>query len=113
MNREPLLTGQIDLLLLSVVSRGALHGYAIIERLRLLSGGAFELREGTVYPALYRLERLGLLRSEARAVSGRTRRTYRVTAAGLDTLAKRRSAWDRLVRDVNAVLGLAGGGAHG
>ena len=111
MNREPLLTGQIDLLLLSVVSRGALHGYAIIEQLRLLSGGAFEFREGTVYPALYRLERLGLLRSEACAVAGRTRRTYHVTPVGLDTLRDRRSAWDELVRNVNSVL--LGGPVHG
>ena len=58
MEKDPLRTGQIDLLLLSLVARGPAHGYAVIELLRLRSGGAFDLPEGTVYPALYRLERL-------------------------------------------------------
>jgi PadR family transcriptional regulator PadR len=104
MNREPLLTGQIDMLLLSVVARGPSHGYAIIEQLRLRSRGAFELREGTVYPALYRLERAGLLSSAVGHVAGRPRRTYRLTGAGLAALRERRDAWRELVRSVNAVL---------
>ena len=55
--------GQLDLLLLSAVSSGPAHGYRMIERLRERSEGAFDLREGTVYPALHRLERDGLLES--------------------------------------------------
>jgi DNA-binding PadR family transcriptional regulator len=57
------LRGQIDLLLLSVLASGPAHGYRVIERLREQSEGAFDLTEGTVYPALHRLERTGLLES--------------------------------------------------
>lgn len=113
MNREPLLNGQIDLLLLAVLARGALHGYALIETLRGQSGGTFDLREGTVYPALYRLERAGLLRSDSRKVGGRPRRTYHVTDSGRAALRERRSAWEVLVRQVNAVLSGEGQVAHG
>jgi DNA-binding PadR family transcriptional regulator len=104
MKPEPFLTGQIDLLLLSIVSRGPIHGYAIIEALRSRSGGVFELREGTVYPALYRLERLGLLASDVQPVSGRPRRNYRLTRSGAVALRARRAAWDAIVRSVGAVL---------
>jgi PadR family transcriptional regulator PadR len=104
MKQEPLVTGQIDMLLLSMIARGPSHGYAIIEQFKQRSGGAFELREGTVYPALYRLERLGLLASEVREVGGRPRRNYRLTAAGTTALRRRRAAWEDLVRNVDAVL---------
>lgn len=104
MERDPLLTGQIDLLLLALVARGPLHGYAIIEQLRRSSRGSFDLPEGTVYPALYRLERLGLLKSDPQRFSGRTRRTYRVTRAGLTTLRHRTVAWRELVRSMESVL---------
>lgn len=108
MEREPLLTGTIDLMVLSVIARRPAHGYAIIGQLRLRSGGAVDLPEGTVYPALYRLERAGLLTSSARKVEGRTRRIYRVTAAGRAALRDRKGVWDSLVRSVAAVLGEAG-----
>ncbi len=107
-----MLVGQIEMLLLAVVSRGPLHGNAIIEQLRLRSGGEFDLPEGTVYPALYRLEEAGLLRSDASLVSGRTRRTYRLTRAGVRALRERRSAWARLVRGVDVVLGGAAVDGH-
>ncbi len=104
MAKEPLLSGQIDMLLLSLVARGPLHGYAIIEQLRQRSRGVFDLPEGTVYPALYRLEASGLLESDAREVSGRVRRTYRVTRAGRAALKERENSWRALVRGVDAVL---------
>lgn len=107
MEREPLLTGTIDLMVLSVIARRPAHGYAIIGQLRLRSGGALDLPEGTVYPALYRLERRGLLTSNARKVEGRTRRIYRVTTAGRAALRDRKGAWDSLIRNVSAVLGEA------
>ena len=105
MERDPLLTGTIDLMVLSVIARRPAHGYAIIADLRLRSGGSLDLPEGTVYPALYRLERAGLLTSAARKVDGRTRRTYRVTSAGRAALRERTGAWVSLVRSVSAVLG--------
>ncbi|HKQ60392.1 MAG TPA: helix-turn-helix transcriptional regulator [Candidatus Polarisedimenticolaceae bacterium] len=104
MEREPLRTGQIDMLLLAIVARGPVHGYAVIEQLRLRSAGAFDLPEGTVYPALYRLERLALLESGQHEVAGRTRRTYRITRAGRQVLREREQAWRRLVEGVDAVL---------
>ncbi len=102
--KEPFLTGHIELLLLAILSRQPLHGYAIIEHLRTRSLGAFDLPEGTVYPALYRLEDQGLLSSASQAFAGRPRRTYRLTSAGARALEARQTDWTALVKAVNAVL---------
>ena len=104
MKREPMLAGQIDLMVLAVVARRPSHGYAIIEALRMRSGGRLELAEGTIYPALYRLEQAGLLVSEARKVGGRTRRTYRITRAGRGALRERERAWREMVDRVDAIV---------
>jgi DNA-binding PadR family transcriptional regulator len=104
MPREPLLTGQIDMLLLAVLSRSPAHGYAIIEKLREGGSGLFDLPEGTVYPALYRLEALGLVTSDVRKFEGRVRRTYRISKTGLRTLRERESTWRRIVQSVDAIL---------
>ena len=104
MKKEPMLTGQIDLLLLSQVARGPMHGYAVIEQLRARSDGVFDFPEGTIYPALYRLESLGLLESNADKVSGRVRRMYRITPAGRKALEEREASWRAFVRGVEAVL---------
>lgn len=92
------------MLLLSLVARGPVHGYAIIELMRQRSRGVFDLPEGTVYPALYRLEAGGLLESDAREVSGRVRRTYRITRVGRAALKERETRWRALVKGVDAVL---------
>ena len=76
------LKGNLDMLLLAVLAAGPGHGYSIITRLRDRSSGAFDLPEGTVYPALHRLETAGLLDSNWDVVAGRRRRLYRLTAAG-------------------------------
>src|SRR5262245_1402068 len=104
MARDPLPTGQIDLLLLSLVARRPAHGYVIIEELRLLTAGALDLPEGTIYPALYRLERLGLVTSGESTVDGRRRRIYRITRTGRTAFHDRREAWQTLVKQVEAVL---------
>ncbi len=104
MSKEPLLSGQIDMLLLSLVARGPAHGYAIIAQLRDRSRGVFDLPEGTVYPALYRLEAAGFVESDAEQVSGRVRRTYRITRAGRAALKERETSWRELVRGVDAIL---------
>jgi DNA-binding PadR family transcriptional regulator len=104
MKKEPLLTGQIDMLLLAQVARGPAHGYAIIEQLRVRSDGVFDFPEGTIYPALYRLESLGMLESSTETVSGRPRRTYRVTRSGRAALKEREASWREFVRGVEAVL---------
>jgi DNA-binding PadR family transcriptional regulator len=104
MARDSAVVGQIDLMVLAVVGRKPSHGYDIIKALRTRTGGHFDLAEGTLYPALYRLEQAGYLTSDARTVGGRSRRTYRLTAAGRGALRERRRAWRDLVASVDAVL---------
>lgn len=103
--RGQALKGHLDLLLLSVVATGPKHGYAVIEALRSASDDAFDLPEGTVYPALNRLEREGLLGSDWSVVQGRRRRTYHLTGAGRQALAEQRSGWEAFVVAVNQVVG--------
>ena len=88
MQRE-VLKGHLDLLLLAAVADEPAHGYRLVELLKERSGGAFELAEGTVYPALYRLERQGLLTSAWSTVGGRRRRIYRLTRRGQGELKTR------------------------
>jgi DNA-binding PadR family transcriptional regulator len=95
------LKGHVDLLLLSCLEEGPAHGYRLAERLR---EGAFDLPEGTVYPALYRLERRRLVTSLWEEVGGRRRRVYRLTSRGTAELVRQRSEWRELARAVEAVL---------
>lgn len=97
--------GQLDALILATVGEAPAHGYAILQRLRQRSAGAFELAEGTLYPALHRLERDGLLKSAWSTESGRRRRVYEVTRTGAATLETRRHEWRRFSVAVEAVLG--------
>jgi DNA-binding PadR family transcriptional regulator len=106
--RAETIKGHLDLLLLAVVGRGAVHGYAIITELTARSGGALNLPEGTVYPALHRLEAAGLLESEWAPSGGRRRRVYRLTGAGRAALAQRRADWRDFAAAVGAVLAGAG-----
>jgi len=103
MKREEL-KGHLDLLLLASLESGQLHGYALIEELRRQSGGTFELPEGTVYPALHRLERAGLLSSRWSSQSGRRRRVYELTRKGRESLSDRRAAWREFARGVDLVV---------
>ena len=96
--------GQIDLLLLSVLSDSPAHGYRVIERLREQSDGAFDLREGTAYPALHRLERHGLLESRWSSKAPRRRRVYAITAAGRGALEGKRREWSAFAGAMQAVV---------
>ncbi|MBA2642307.1 MAG: helix-turn-helix transcriptional regulator [Actinobacteria bacterium] len=96
--------GHVDLLLLSVLERDPAHGYGLVEALRERSEGAFELAEGTVYPALYRLERQRLVASAWDTVGGRKRRVYRLTGRGGRELSRQRSEWRNYVQAVEAVV---------
>jgi len=98
------LKGHLDLLLLSLLARGPAHGYILIESLREGSGGAFDLPEGTVYPALHRLEKDGLLSSHWSQESGRRRRIYQLTLKGVEALARRQAEWQRFSQAVDATL---------
>jgi PadR family transcriptional regulator PadR len=99
------LKGHLDLLLLSALQSRPSHGYAIAETLRGRSDQAFDLPEGTLYPALHRLERGGLLSSRWSEENGRRRRVYQLTARGQRELARRRGEWRAFSRAVHAVVG--------
>jgi PadR family transcriptional regulator len=98
------LKGHLDSLILAVVAAGPAHGYAIIEELKRRSRGTFTLPEGTVYPALHRLERAGLLESGWSATTGRKRRVYRLTRRGRRRLEARKDEWRDFARAIDAVL---------
>jgi len=97
--------GHLDPMLLSILEVGPSHGYAIIEELRRRSDGEFDLPEGSVYPALHRLERRHLIASSRIMAGGRERRVYRLTGLGLRSVAEGRSEWRRFSTAVNSVLG--------
>jgi PadR family transcriptional regulator PadR len=98
------LKGHLDLLLLATLRDRELHGYALIEELKQGSGGTFELPEGTIYPALHRLERSGLLSSRWSSESGRRRRVYELTRKGVAALDERKQAWRQFARGVDLVV---------
>jgi PadR family transcriptional regulator len=105
--RAEILKGHLELLLLATIAAEPAHGYRILEALRERSEGAFHLAEGTLYPALYRLERAGLLESEWSTAAGRRRRTYRLTRRGKAALAYERREWDRFAHAVGRVTAAA------
>jgi DNA-binding PadR family transcriptional regulator len=100
-----LLRSQADLLILAVLQSGPAHGYSIIEEIKRRSQGQFDLPEGTIYPALHRLETEGLLASDWQQVEGRRRRVYRLTAQGLEAGRERMADWRRFARAMQAVVG--------
>ena len=97
--------GTLDLLVLRVLSAGEMHGWGIAQRLGLLSDAALQLQEGTIYPALYRMEAKGWVASEW-AISDNNRRAkyYRLTRVGRKQLATQQETWDRLTTVVAHVL---------
>jgi len=94
----------VDFLLLATLREGPLHGYGVVERLRGTSEGAFDLAEGTVYPALYRLEAAGLLSSKWTTAGGRRRRVYQLTRRGRTELTRERTEWKAFSQAVEAVV---------
>lgn len=100
------LRGHLDLMLLSCLRElASAHGYALIVGLRERSGEVFDLPEGTVYPALHRLERAGLVSSEWDETSARRRRVYRLTSDGADALVAKRREWQTFARGMRALMG--------
>lgn len=103
--RAEALKGHLDLLLLAVIQDGPRHGYGVIEELRLRTGDALDLPEGTIYPALHRLERAGLLASSWDEVGGRRRRVYELTSRGKGTVIEKRRDWQAFALAVQGVIG--------
>jgi PadR family transcriptional regulator PadR len=98
------LRGHLELLLLAALRDGDGHGYALIERLRTRSEGVLKLGEGSVYPALHRLEAGGFVRSAWEPGDGRRKRVYQLTKPGRDRLSDEHQQWSELVRTVELVL---------
>lgn len=101
-----LLTGTLEMLVLEVVSIGETYGYEISQTVLARSAGQVELKEGSLYPALHRLERQKLLGAVWREIDGRRRKYYRLTAAGRKGLEDRRQEWQSFSTAVNGVLGV-------
>jgi transcriptional regulator len=100
-----MLKGHLDAIVLAALEAGPAHGYAIIETIKTRSASTFDLPEGTVYPALHRLEQAGLLSSTwTTPANGRRRRVYSLTKAGSTALADRRKAWGRFSQAVDTLL---------
>ena len=92
-------------LILAVLNNGPAHGYEIVQTVNMLSGGHFEWREGTVYPALHRLEKQGLIRGDwRRSDAGKRRRVYSLTAAGRKELAAQRQEWGVFAESVSRIM---------
>jgi len=98
------LKGHLDAVLLAALEDGPRHGYAVKEALRERSDGRFDLPTGTIYPALHRLERAGLISGSWSTVDGRRRRTYRLTAAGRQRLHADRDHWQQFAATVSTLL---------
>jgi PadR family transcriptional regulator PadR len=99
--------GYIELLLLTELQRGAGHGYALIERLRERSEGAFGFAEGSIYPALHRLERTGLVSSRWSTGIARRRRVYSIRRRGRTVLADYLRDWRLFARGLERVANAA------
>ena len=97
--------GHLDLLLLSGLEGGPLHGYGLIDAIREKSRATFDLPEGSVYPALHRLEREGMVASSWSKSGGRPRRIYKLTRRGRTELKKQQVEWTHFASAINAVTG--------
>jgi PadR family transcriptional regulator PadR len=104
-----LLQGTLDLLILQVASGGLVHGYAIAQRLQQISRDVLQVQQGSLYPALHRLEERGWLRAEwSSSETGREAKFYSLTAAGRKQLQAERDNWERLAHAITLVLRTAG-----
>jgi PadR family transcriptional regulator, regulatory protein PadR len=100
-----LLPGTLDLLILKAVSLGKLHGYGVLLRIQQISGGALQVQQGALYPALYRLEQGGLIESEwGSSDNNRRAKFYRLTAAGRARLGEETASWNRLAEGIALAL---------
>jgi transcriptional regulator len=103
--KSDLLQGTLDLLILQVVALGPLHGYAIAQRLQQISQDILQVQQGSLYPALHRLEARGWLSAQWKATdTGRDAKFYQLTRAGRRQLDAERANWARLAQAVTLVL---------
>lgn len=99
--------GTLPTLILETLAQKSCHGYAIAQQIKERSRGILDFKEGTLYPALHKLENEGLVESFEETENGRARRSYRITRAGHSALARDRDQWRELSQAVSAILGEA------
>jgi PadR family transcriptional regulator, regulatory protein PadR len=105
MDKMEMLSGTLDLLVLRVLNTGSLHGFGIAERIHVLSREVLKVEEGSLYPALYRMESKGWLKSEwGESERGRRAKFYRLTKAGRQQLETEEAVWDRTSLAIRNVL---------
>jgi len=105
MDKSDLLQGTLDVLILKIVALGPLHGYGIAQRIRQVSRDVLQVQQGSLYPALHRLEKRGWLRAEwGEAETGREAKFYSLTGLGRKQLAVETANWDRLSEAVTLIL---------
>ena len=103
--KSDLLQGTLDVLILKIITLGPVHGYAIAQRLQQISRDVLQVQQGSLYPALHRLEKRGWVRAEwAASETGRDARFYTLTREGRRQLEDQRANWNRLSAAVTAVL---------
>ena len=101
-----LLQGTLDMLILKAVSLGPLHGYGVLLRIEQISGGRLEIQQGSLYPALYRLEDQGWIASEwGESENKRKAKYYRLTADGKKRLQSEEQKWNRMAEVIAGILG--------
>ena len=105
-SRRDKLQGSLDLLILQTLRTQRMHGYGIVLHIQAISNGILQVEEGSLYPALHRLEEARLIRAQwGRTENGRRARFYEITAVGREQLEVEREQWNRLTRGVELVLG--------
>jgi PadR family transcriptional regulator, regulatory protein PadR len=110
LSKSDLPQGTLDLLILKILALGPLHGYAIAQRIQQISREVVRVQQGTLYPALHRLENRGLLSGEWKvSESGRDMKTYRLTPKGRGHLERAAASWQRLTEAIGLILQTAGG----
>lgn len=103
-----LLPGTLDMLILKAVSLAPLHGYGVLLRIKQISGNALDIPQGSLYPALYRLEHQGLIAAEwGQSDNNRRAKFYTLTAAGRKRLREETAGWNRLASAIGAALNTA------
>ena len=108
--RSDLPQGTLDLLILQVAAAGAIHGYGIAQRLQLISRDVVQVQQGSLYPALHRLENRGLLTADWKiSDTGREAKFYRLTPKGRSELKEQAASWVRLTEAIGLILRPAGG----
>lgn len=104
--------GTLDMLILQVVALEPIHGYAIAQRIQQISHDVLQVQQGSLYPALHRLENRGLLDAEwKKSETGREAKFYRLTAKGRQQLEAETASWARLSEAIALILGATEGGA--